>query len=79
MPKYRYQATDAEGNPISGELEAAGLEAARQKLAAQGLDADRAQLTEIPEQVSAAGRLSPEEAGFQPILQIIITLECILV
>ena len=63
MPKYRYQAADTQGNPVSGELEAAGLGEARQKLAAQGFDAERAQLTEIPEQISAGGRLSQDEAA----------------
>jgi len=63
MPKYRYQAADTQGNPVSGELEAAGLDEARQKLAAQGFDAERAQLTEIPEKVSGRGRLSADEAA----------------
>ena len=62
MPKYRYQATDAQGKPVSGEVEAAGPEDARRKLAGQGLDGERAQLTEISERVSGAGRLSAEEA-----------------
>jgi type II secretory pathway component PulF len=62
MPKYRYQATDARGNPVAGEVEAAGAEQARQKLAAWGLDAEGARLTEVAEQVSGAARLSSEEA-----------------
>jgi general secretion pathway protein F len=62
MPKYRYQAVDAQGNPASGELEAAGPEEARRQLAAQGLQADRATLEEVAEPVSAGGRLTDEEA-----------------
>ncbi|HUT93393.1 MAG TPA: type II secretion system F family protein [Thermoguttaceae bacterium] len=65
MPKYRYQATDAQGKPVSGEVEAAGPDDARRKLADQGLDAERARLTEIAETVapvSGGGRLSAEEA-----------------
>jgi len=39
MSKYRYQATDAQGKPVSGEVEATGADDARRKLADQGLDA----------------------------------------
>lgn len=63
MPKYRYKAADTQGNSVSGELEAPGIAQARQQLAAQGFDAERAQLTEIPEQVSGGGRFSAEEAA----------------
>jgi len=63
MPKYRYQAADPQGNPASGEVEAAGPEEARRELARRGLEAERARLTEIPEPVSAGGRLSAEEAA----------------
>ncbi|MFH1921624.1 MAG: type II secretion system F family protein [Planctomycetota bacterium] len=63
MPKYRYQAVDAEGNPVSGELEATGLEEARRRLAAEGVDAERAQLTEIREPLGRGGRFSNEEAA----------------
>jgi len=62
MSKYRYQATDAQGKPVSGEVEATGADDARRKLADQGLDAEHAQLTEISERVSGAGRLSADEA-----------------
>jgi len=63
MPKYRYQAVDAEGNPVSGELEATGLEEARRRLAAEGVDAERAQLTEVREPLVRGGRFSNEEAA----------------
>ena len=62
MPKYRYQATDAQGNLVSGEVEAMGPDDARGKLAAQGLDAERAKLEEIREQRFGTGRLSRDEA-----------------
>ena len=47
MPKYRYQAADTQGNPVSGELEATGIPEARQKLAAQGFDAERAAVLSV--------------------------------
>ena len=37
MPRYRYQALDAEGNPVTGQLEAAGVDQALAQLAAEGL------------------------------------------
>jgi len=65
MPKYRYQTTDAQGKPVSGEVEAIAVDEARRKLADKGLDAEGARLTEIAETaepVVGAGRLSAEEA-----------------
>ena len=41
MPKFRYQATDPEGKPVSGELEAAGRDEAMARLAADGLVAKK--------------------------------------
>ncbi|MFH1264391.1 MAG: type II secretion system F family protein [Planctomycetota bacterium] len=63
MPKYRYQAVDAAGDPVSGEVEATGLEEARRRLAAEGIDAERAQLTEVRESSGKGGRFSNEEAA----------------
>ncbi len=63
MPKYRYETTDAQGNRVTGEVEGAGTEEVRRKLAEQGLDADRARLTEIAKPASGGGRLSSEEAA----------------
>lgn len=62
MPKYRYQAADAEGKAATGELEAAGLEEARELLSARGFDGQHATLTEIAES-SLGGRLSEKEAA----------------
>ena len=63
MAKYRYETTDAEGNPVAGEVDGAGTEEARQELAAQGLDAERARLTEIAAPASQGWRLTDGEAA----------------
>lgn len=63
MPKYRYQAADARGNTATGELEAAGVEEARELLAARGFDGQNAQLTEITASSLGGGRLSDAEAA----------------
>jgi general secretion pathway protein F len=62
MPRYRYNAVDAAGKPASGELEAAGLEAARQELSAAGLDPQSISLSEVPQPGRRQGWLSTEEA-----------------
>jgi type II secretory pathway component PulF len=63
MAKYRYETTDAEGNPVTGEVDGAGTEEARQKLADQGLDAERARLTEIAAPAARGLPLSAQEAA----------------
>ena len=63
MPRYAYTTVDSQGKPASGKLEAAGPEQARQALAAQGLDAERARLVPIPDEVSRGQRLSADEAA----------------
>ncbi len=62
MPRYRYNAVDSEGKPVSGELEAAGAEAAREELAAAGLDPQSISLSEIRRPARRGGWLSTEEA-----------------
>jgi type II secretory pathway component PulF len=74
MPsRYRYQATDAEGKPVSGELEAASRDEALTRLASEGLVVEPGDLEEVleAEPVDAellnttggrGGRLSSEEA-----------------
>ena len=62
MPTYRYSATDASGDPVSGELEAAGADEALQELTARGLRAEPGSIWEIAEPMSRRGVLSAEEA-----------------
>jgi type II secretory pathway component PulF len=47
MPRYRFKTVDAHGRPISGELEAARIEEALQKLQADGLDPARNEIEKI--------------------------------
>jgi len=47
MPRYRYQTVDAHGRPISGELQAAGIEEAVEELQAKGLHLTRQEIEEI--------------------------------
>ncbi|MHB2165345.1 type II secretion system F family protein [Alsobacter sp. R-9] len=56
MPTFRYRASDAAGNPVEGEIDAAGEQAARDALWAQGL---------VPYAVGEAGpaRLRPAGGG----------------
>ena len=61
MPKYRYTAVDSHRKPVSGELEAASVEAARQGLAAGGLDPQSISLSEIRRPARREGWLSTEE------------------
>jgi len=61
MPRYRYNAVDSQGRPVSGEVEAAGVEAARKELAAGGLDPQSISLAEIPPPSPRGGWLSTEE------------------
>jgi general secretion pathway protein F len=61
MPRYRYSAVDSQGKPASGEVEAAGVEAARQELAAAGLEPKSISLSEIPPPSPRGGWLSTEE------------------
>ncbi len=63
MPRFRYQGVDAEGKPVSGELEAAGTDEALEELAARGLKVERAGLEQSPEPALERGRLSDEEAA----------------
>jgi type II secretory pathway component PulF len=63
MAKYRYETTDAQGNRVTGEVDGAGTEEARQKLAAQGLDGEQARLTEVVASSRAGRRLSDAEAA----------------
>ena len=49
MPKYRYQTVDADGRPISGEVEAARIEDALEELQSQGLQAGRDEIEEVVE------------------------------
>jgi len=62
MPRYRYNAVDSQGKPVSGELEAAGAQAARQELADAGLDPQSIALSEIRPPARRGGWLSTEEA-----------------
>jgi general secretion pathway protein F len=64
MPKFHYQAVDAEGRAVSGEIEAAGPEEALGQLEARGLRLEQAGLEQISEPASepTGGRLSEEEA-----------------
>ena len=62
MPRYRYTAVNPQGKPASGELEAAGVEAARRELGATGLDPKSISLSEIRRPPPRQGWLSTEEA-----------------
>lgn len=64
MPKFRYTAVDREGTPVSGELQAASVEAALAQLTARNLQIDAADLVELePRPLGAGSRLSKEEAA----------------
>jgi len=62
MPRYCYNAVDSQGKPVSGELEAAGVEAAREELAAAGLDPQSISLSEVSPPSPRGGWLSTEDA-----------------
>jgi len=62
MPTFRYSAADADGNPVSGELEAATSDEALQALAARGLQAEPSGIWEIAQPTSGRRELSAEEA-----------------
>ncbi len=61
MTKYRYQTIDAQGSPVSGEMEAAGPDDARAKLAELGLDAEGASLEPAPGSPFAARPVSRDK------------------
>ncbi len=63
MPRYVYTARDAQGRQVPGEVEAPGLAEAVAKLAAQGLQAEPAELREVPASLAARDRLSTAQAA----------------
>lgn len=62
MARYRYTAVDREGKPVSGEIEATGLDEARIKLALLGFSAQEAQLEPLSAPAPRGGHLSATEA-----------------
>ena len=64
MPRFRYQSVDAEGKPISGEVEASRIDEALETLAAGGIYVERGALLEIAEEVGGqAGGGRPLTTG----------------
>lgn len=63
MARYRYMAVDPEGKPVSGEIEASGVEDARAKLAALAPLAQGAVLEEIAPLADSGQRLSAGDAA----------------
>ncbi len=67
MPRYRYQTVDAHSKPISGQVEAAGIEEARETLLADGIEVARDEIVEISDRVEGRGGeplSAPEAAQF---------------
>lgn len=63
MARYRYTAVDRDGRTASGQIEAFGLDDARARLAALGLEAETAVLEVEAEAAAGPGRLSAAEAA----------------
>lgn len=63
MARYRYTAVDRDGRTASGQVEASGLDDARAKLTALGLEAETAVLELESEPAAGSGRLSAAESA----------------
>jgi type IV pilus assembly protein PilC len=63
VPRYRYTTVDTRGKTVTGQIEAAGPEAALEKLAQLGIPEDTITLDEIASPAPPGGRLSAEEAA----------------